>query len=347
MSIQSIEAQVRKLWQRLESWAAVHAPQILRYLNAPATEDDIFTLEQALGLQLPLAFRACLKIHNGEDDPWGPSILDNGAYMLPIQRIFEVWHHGVQYAQSKGRLSLEDPRAWAAWILAGSINVHGPVKPMHVNLRWVPITNCNGDIIRYLDFDPPLGGTPGQLIEVDVEGGTWRVLAPSFFDFFKQYVEGIEKGKYLIDEYDAVRSTMSDHDFGFKQLPEYLQDVTFQCPGIYPVSSQADIETLQPGQTAILEGMMRYLQGNGSETLFTLASTWGREYSIFSSSWRTEGFLQIRVHQQARVVVTRYNDSIVTKLSPPSRLKPIELLAVNYTMLQSSESSSGQNESIL
>ena len=38
----------------------------------------------------------------------------------------------------------------------------------------------NGDVFWFLDLDPAPGGTPGQVVRVDVKCSMWDVLAPSW-----------------------------------------------------------------------------------------------------------------------------------------------------------------------
>ena len=50
----------------------------------------------------------------------------------------------------------------------------------------------NGRVLWMLDFAPPAGGTPGQVIRVDVECLDWQVVAPSFGVFLEGYVDALE-----------------------------------------------------------------------------------------------------------------------------------------------------------
>jgi cell wall assembly regulator SMI1 len=325
-------AQVRALWRRLETWAASHAPRMLQGLHGPGTEDDLRALEHTLALVLPPAFRTSVTCHNGEDDG-DVSILANHGYLLSVDAILMHWKMGVELGTAWGTLGLEDLQAWKGWILDGLITVCGPVKPIHHSLRWVPIASMDAKVYLYLDFDPPAGGTPGQVIHVDVEGGQWQVLAASFLAFLQQYVDDLEQDKYRVDTEGWIVARQDNVPQQPAMLPAYLQEVVFEQPGT-PPATIPDIASLAPGETVMLEGTMGYLQGNGSEILFTLETHDGREYSIWASARNTVGFLQIRVQQYARVVVTRHAGAIDSQLRPPARLAPVELCAVQYTMLR-------------
>lgn len=229
MAEQNHALQMQGLWRRLERWAAIHAPRMLEGLDGPATEAELLALERALDRRLPLALRTSLQRHNGEDDA-GVSILAHYGDLLPAHIILRNWQWGIQYETEHGPFGLEDPHAWAASIVDGHWTVQGPVKPLSHSRYWIPIASMDGKMNLYLDFDPPAGGTPGQVIRTAREFGQWQVLASSFLAFFHQYVHDLAVGRYRVDADGWIEPYEDNWPQWSGQLPAYLQSVVFDRP---------------------------------------------------------------------------------------------------------------------
>ena len=180
---------VENLWSRLETWAGASAPEMSSDLNPGATADQIEALESELGLTLPDAFKASLAVHNGEDDGWPCKVFaELGAY-LSTSRIIEEWRQRQKFAEEiEG-----DPDEL---IQMDIITVDGPVQPKMFLTSWVPFLDCNGDVFWAIDLAPADGGKVGQVIEVDWESCSWKVIADSFADFLENYVTALERGDY-------------------------------------------------------------------------------------------------------------------------------------------------------
>lgn len=188
-------SEIGQLWERLEDWASTYAPEMIRELAPPASEDEIADVEDQFGIPLSKAFKDCLRIHNGETDGWPSRVFaDMGAY-LPTQRIVDEWESRRSIACDLD--DMEDPDEL---IRDGIIEVSGPVQPVMFHDAWLPIMECNGDVFWALDFAPGDGGADGQVIEVDWEGCSWKVIADSFQTFVENYVNELESGSYRIDE---------------------------------------------------------------------------------------------------------------------------------------------------
>ncbi len=184
------------LWNRLRSWANNNFPEMLSDLQEPATKEEIVFLEEKLSLKLPDDFQQSLMIHNGEYGHWYSNIFaDRGTY-LPTNQIISIWEERWKVSKELGNTELEPEL-----IKEGIGFVEGPVKPFGFLKQWIPIMDFNGDIFWALDFSPAPGGNAGQVIEVDWECVSWKVIASSFRGFMKDYVEALEAGKFHIDEH--------------------------------------------------------------------------------------------------------------------------------------------------
>ncbi|MCH9693963.1 MAG: SMI1/KNR4 family protein [Gammaproteobacteria bacterium] len=188
---------VAVLWQRLESWAGRNSPEMLRDLNPGADDADIDVLEKAFGQPLPQSYRDSLKTHNGESDGWPYRVFaDMGAYHSTESALNDY----NMYLDITGRMPDFDEAELAAQIADDIITVEGSVQPLSFSTDWLPIMNCNGDVFWALDFAPASGGQRGQVIQIDMEGCYWGVVAPDFETFFEQYVSALEAGEYEVQE---------------------------------------------------------------------------------------------------------------------------------------------------
>jgi len=188
---------MQTLWERLETWAKDNAPSMAEDLAQGATSAEIEELEAIVGIALPVELRDSLAIHNGENDGWPCKIFaDRGAY-LSTQRIAEQWKSYQEIASQLDATYDSDPDEL---IRDGIINVEGPVRPVMFDPAWLPIMECNGDVFWALDFAPGDGGTNGQVIEVDWEGCSWRVVATSFQALVEDYVDELESGAFRLED---------------------------------------------------------------------------------------------------------------------------------------------------
>ncbi|WP_091068329.1 SMI1/KNR4 family protein [Paenibacillus sp. NFR01] len=80
---------MEELWRRIERWLEQEAPDVLADLNAGATEAEIFSLEEELGIRFPADLRESFKLHNGQkgDSAW----LFAGWEFLSLERIQSEW----------------------------------------------------------------------------------------------------------------------------------------------------------------------------------------------------------------------------------------------------------------
>lgn len=185
------------LWARIEAWGRDNAPNMLEDLNSGVSDEELGELQAALDRELPESFLQSLKVHNGESDGWPCKVFaDMGAY-LPCSQILENWQMRVQITGQIGDEFSDEERA--DQIRDGIIFVDGPVSPEAFNAAWIPIMDSNGDVFWALDFAPTEGGAPGQVIQVDLEGCDWRVVATSFEQLLDAYVAALEAGEYRVE----------------------------------------------------------------------------------------------------------------------------------------------------
>jgi cell wall assembly regulator SMI1 len=134
-------------------------------LNPPATDAEIATLQQQLGVTLPADYVQVLQQHNGQRG-LADGLFD-GQEFLSTQNVFEQW------------------RLWKGLHDAGQFKSMRSSPAQGVrddwwNPRWIPFTHDGGGNHLCLDLDPAAGGAVGQVITLWHDGGE-RVLCSSDF----------------------------------------------------------------------------------------------------------------------------------------------------------------------
>lgn len=178
------------LWQRLETWLGVHAPDLLADLQPGATEQAIQQTETFLGVQLPEDFKAVYRRHNGQDE--ASDWLFNGREFLSLERIQEEW------------------QVWKELLDGGDFD-HSASEP-DTGIRtdwwhaqWIPITYDGAGNHDCLDLAPAEGGTVGQIIEFWHDDPDRKVLAESYGTWFAAFVLACESGQYIYsEEYGSI-----------------------------------------------------------------------------------------------------------------------------------------------
>jgi cell wall assembly regulator SMI1 len=141
-------------------------------LNPPATDAEISTLEQQLGVTLPTDYVQVLKQHNGQQG-LADGLFD-GQEFLSAQNVFAQWQVW------KGLHDAGEFKALHSSPAAG-------VRDDWWNPRWIPFTHDGGGNHLCLDLDPAEGGTAGQAITVWHDSGERALAGSSFGDWFNRW----------------------------------------------------------------------------------------------------------------------------------------------------------------
>ena len=316
-------ATVTESWDTLMNWLAEHLPAALGSLAPPASEAAINEAEAVLGRSMPADWQALYRRHNGEILEVPPGVFDDGHRFLPLQQLAELAQMARTHAIPADELSLS---AWKQGIEAGLISVHGPVKPLAGSPDWIPFTSMNGDITRYLDFDPAPGGTPGQIIETDPEAGVYCVLAPSLEEFLANYVAGLQSGRFRVEDQAIIDTRLEDSQHW--AMPAYLAGV--ELPVVDPADNPAPGEAPTNGVPRALVGRVAGLIGTGHDTRVQFILADGREYTIHATAAATRGFSAIAVDQYARITAVRGSEARVGADFAHLVSEPPELLAERF-----------------
>ena len=89
---------MRAIWTRIENWLANNAPKLLRNLNPGATDEEIASTEEFLGISFPDNFKDSYRIHNGQrsyietpDEQQIDYCLMGMWQLLSLDRIKDEW----------------------------------------------------------------------------------------------------------------------------------------------------------------------------------------------------------------------------------------------------------------
>ena len=207
---------------RIKQWVEENANQTLDHLNGPASSDDIKRVEEVIGIQLPDDFKEFLKIHDGEVGDGWLALLGNGNQLLSCNHIIKQYELDQQIGEDLYDPDMETIEFWKDRVGGNVIFVNGPVKPLMLHRKWIPLTCMNGDVFRYFDFDPAPGGIPGQIIEVDPEGCCYEVIATNFSELLEKHLSELQAGDYVVDEEGYIESKEEKRlDWG---VPEWLKN---------------------------------------------------------------------------------------------------------------------------
>lgn len=185
---------------QIKAWMQTHTPAILAQLNSGASPDEIAQLEAELGLSLPESFKQFLAEHDGDSGLSLDAFWGDFNVMLSCREILQQYRLDQQIGRQLYDPEMATLAFWRDRVKGQIIFVRGPVKPLMLHPKWIPLTNMNGDVMRYLDYDPAPGGIVGQIIEVDPESCAYQVIASSFADLLQQYRLDLQAGKYSVDE---------------------------------------------------------------------------------------------------------------------------------------------------
>jgi cell wall assembly regulator SMI1 len=173
-------------WVRIKHWLSENFPETLENLYSPAFDSQITAAETTIGLHFPDALKTLLLEHNGEDHHWPPGIFPGGHRFLPTEDIVETWYKLKEY------------------------NDAAPES-------WLPFSQSKAKSIRFLDFNPPQGGTPGQVVEVDFNQQTYDVLAESLVAYIEKYAIDLAVNKYAVIGDDILLNNESLNMDNFPQ----------------------------------------------------------------------------------------------------------------------------------
>jgi cell wall assembly regulator SMI1 len=162
-----IAAAVVDAWDEIERW--YEAQGAAHLILPPASGEQIATLEETLGIELPEAVTASLRRHNGSTDggwPTGTLLSCDGI----LQEV-SVW---------RDLLTSGDFDDLKDFVADGEA-----LKAGWWQIGWVSLDADGGGNGAVLDLSPGPGGKVGQVIDMDHEAGPSGPIASDFVGYLK------------------------------------------------------------------------------------------------------------------------------------------------------------------
>jgi cell wall assembly regulator SMI1 len=179
-------------WDRIRSWLAANASEVLASLAPPATDAQLHAADSAMGVELPAEVRACYRIHNGQRPvltprPSHPPRRSVPAFLygddwLSLDKMVEHWR------MMKGLLDDE--------VFKHPGLPRGPVRPVWWDPCWLPLTENHSGYMKCLDLAPTAGGRVGQILWWCHDDPSRGVAALSFGAWLAAFAEKLEAGEY-------------------------------------------------------------------------------------------------------------------------------------------------------
>jgi cell wall assembly regulator SMI1 len=330
-------SQIKKSWGRIEYWLSQNFPESVEDLHPPASAAELKMAENITGFSFPLGLKALLLIHNGEKQFAATSVLPGGHKLLSVNAIVNTWR-ALRHQYGK---TLDDEAAvnyWRLQVEEKAVAINGPVKPIYGSSKWLPISKDASQCMRFLDFDPPEGGTPGQVIEADPERGIYQVLAPSLGHYLEEYAMDLITNKYMVEDERILLENPPSADPYSWPMPHYLSEDAAQY---YDPDEQSDEPTaaqLESGERLMIVGEMTSLMGK-EEILFSVETEQAKEYTFLAKPAFTKGFHNIAINQHARVFAKKFHGEIKSHFIEQGLASKPDFLALEYTMLRSTKRS--------
>lgn len=195
---------MQAIWDRIEGWFKLYAPEKGSHFQPGATEDEIRQAEVAMGVQLPDDIKASYRLHNGS----------NRHFLIGDRQFHSLWklhslaemvdHWNILKETIETTFPKQDEIVFEAdfEVAEDKVPVYwGSVIQVATGWwypEWVPILEFgNGDALC-IDLAPEPAGQIGQVIEFWHETGSRNMaVAPSWQAFLVAFADDLEEGKYL------------------------------------------------------------------------------------------------------------------------------------------------------
>jgi cell wall assembly regulator SMI1 len=312
---------IEALWRRIDAALGKHAPAVLETLCGPASEKSLTALEKEFGQPVPDDLRRAWAVHDGQDDELEEHLLFVDFPFYGVAEARAARKQGREVAKVLGvDKEQDDFVAWHALIDDGIGSIEGPVKARNFNAAWLPIGAFNGDMFRYLDLDPAPGGTVGQVIEVDPESVSWRVLAPSFGDLLARFADTLDAGDIDRDEAAENWGTLFPPAEDVP-MPEYLRAHAPPAATPEPAPAKGALDRLAPGERIEIDAEISRIIGGDrclDVRLSLLATDGAAPVWARATQGSTTGYAQVTMRAAGRCTVSRYTGKATKKDSPPA-----------------------------
>lgn len=142
------DERVTRAWSRIVEWLAEYAPPSYASLRPGASEDEIATLEEALGASVPEELKALWRLTAGEDGVAGSGLMMGDWALMPFNAVIEVHQRQMGFQEDHGEVDDGDGMAlWkASWIPFCSYSPDDTVYGLYLNGE-------TGEVYRWTRFN--------------------------------------------------------------------------------------------------------------------------------------------------------------------------------------------------
>jgi cell wall assembly regulator SMI1 len=183
-----------ELWLTLEHWLEQHLPEVLTDLHLGCSSEALDELEQHLGCSLPADFKALYRRHNGQRGE--ATGIWCGLPFLSLDALYDQWRTWRDLAEEFAQEAEEFGDENCATDITGESFPANAVKPIYINLKWIPFVHDGSGNHLGIDLDPGPAGTCGQVINFGTDEHDKFVLAPSLQEFLGWVIQQYQNGNY-------------------------------------------------------------------------------------------------------------------------------------------------------
>lgn len=175
-------------YDRFERWLASFRPEILENLQPPASDAELASLQERIGVSLPESFIGLYRWKNGQRDiqQMGPFY---GLGFLSIADLLEQWETWKDDVRENPELNESAYNSSA---------VPGVVKALYSNPLWLPFAYDGVGNHIGVDLDPGPNGRVGQVINFGCDEEVKYVLGQTVDDFIQRIVKELERGNFIL-----------------------------------------------------------------------------------------------------------------------------------------------------
>lgn len=225
---------IKKSWQKIDSWAEEHYPELFDQLCEGCTVNDLNELEHMLDCSLPQDVRESLQIHDGQERGGIPTGIIFGSMLLDCEEIVQEWENwrkvnseflhaeaararpipppkpvaggsnGEASSSKAGPSSVksdDEKRNWRQELMDRQDSIPaGAVQRAYAHPAWIPLVRDWGGNNLAVDLSPAPRGTWGQIVLFGRDYDTKYVVAKSWAHFLAIVADDLSSGRWFVDE---------------------------------------------------------------------------------------------------------------------------------------------------
>jgi cell wall assembly regulator SMI1 len=154
-------------------------------LNGPCNPFALLEIK-SIFKDFPENLEKILKRFDGESEVARSSIFPNGFKLMTCAHILEYLRYIDSRVEDTGEVGVD-------------ALIYGPVKRLFFDKLRLPFAHQDAKVYLLIDFNPPLGGTFGQVVLEDVEDVRLSVLSQSLESFVERLAKDVKNGIVFLD----------------------------------------------------------------------------------------------------------------------------------------------------